>query len=240
MADTADSPPLFAETLAEPRLPDYSPTSLCGERTIVGQDKSPSFLDLRTEIWNANTKQSSGPWKFELVLPEEIRVKEYGTAHEVYDLPPSFSVKTVPSFLEYRLTVEVKRGRFRLNSQLDTIIAYVPKNFSPKLPPPHLAALANNQNLPVPSDSDWTIVSVGDINGTLFGARPITMKVSIVVLPGSTLAIGTFAPILVVLECADNQALDLFSTPSSIRLRVVQVWRVYLWRITLRPTNYEN
>ncbi|KAG8736528.1 hypothetical protein FRC10_009214 [Ceratobasidium sp. 414] len=317
MADTVDSPPLFEEILAEPRLPGYSPTSatrlpirqvehilslnssggsswlnlklkscaassqaaplfhqgdlgvvrgevsinpaelskvksitvvLCGERTVVGQDKSPSFLDLRTELWNANVKWSSGPWKFELVLPEEVRVKEYGAAREVYDLPPSFSVKTVPSFLEYRLTIEVKRGRFRLNSQcvnitlvfleylmalppecrLDTTIAYVPKNFSPKIPPPHLAALTKNQNLPIPSDSNWAVVSVMDINGTLFGALPITMKVSIAVLPGSTLAIGTFAPVLVILECVDSQALDLFSAPSSIRLRVVQVWKAHL------------
>ncbi|KAG8771334.1 hypothetical protein FRC12_003671 [Ceratobasidium sp. 428] len=291
MTDTAESPPLFSETLAEPALPSYSPNPtarqpvrqvkhtfslissggkswlnlklksyaapsqpvplfhqgnlgivrgevsitsaelskiksvtvvLSGERTVVGQDKSPSFLDLRTELWNANTNQSPGPWSFELALPQDIHIKEHGTSREVFGLPPSFSVKAVPSFLEYRITVEVRRGRFRLNSQLDTNISYVPKSFSPELPSPHFTALTNNLNLPIPSDSDWVIGPSMDINGTLFSTRPITMNVSIAVLPGSTLSIATFAPVLIILECSDDQALDLFSTPSSIRLRVVQ------------------
>ncbi|KAG9090480.1 hypothetical protein FS749_000510 [Ceratobasidium sp. UAMH 11750] len=174
------------------------------------------------ELWNANNRQSSGPWKFELVLPEMVHVNEYGAARQMYDLPPSFSVKMVPSFLEYRLTIEVKRGRFRLNSQLDTTIAYIPKSFSPKLPPFHLVALTNNQSLPIPPDSGWEIAGVMDINGVLFGARPITIKVSMAVLPSSTFAIATFAPVLLILECVETQALDLFSTPSSIRLRIVQ------------------
>ncbi|KAG9123369.1 hypothetical protein FRC07_015027 [Ceratobasidium sp. 392] len=307
MVDTVDSPPLFAETLAEPRLPDYSRNPavrpparlvehrfslsssgrrswltlrlqsyasssqavplfhqgnlgiirgevsidaaelnkiksvtvvLCGERTVVGQDKSPSFLDLRTELWNATTKKPSGPWAFELELPRDVHVKEFGASREIYELPPSFSVKTVPSFLEYRLIVEVKRGRFRLNSELDTTIIYVPKGLSPELPTAHFTALTNNLDLPTLSNSDWVIGSVMNVHGTLFGARPITVKTSIVGLSGSTLAIGTFAPVLIVLECADNQALDLFSTPSSIQLRLVQ--EVYIGTDTDRHSSHNT
>ncbi|QRV99579.1 hypothetical protein RhiJN_27598 [Ceratobasidium sp. AG-Ba] len=195
--------------------------AVLGERTVVGQDK-PKFPRLAKRIWNANEKQPHTPLKFELALPQIAHVVEYGASREDYDLPPSFSVKAVPSFLEYRLVVGIKRGRFRLNSQLQTAIVYVPKVFSPAIPEPHLTALTNGFNLPVPLASNWKIGEHLQITGAIFGTRPVLVRASLAVLPQATLAIGTFSPVLIILESSDSQALDLFSTPSSIRLRLVE------------------
>lgn len=199
---------------------------LCGERTVVGQDQSPSFLDMRKELWNASASTSNGPWPFRFELPDEIQVKEYGVERERFKLPLSFSVKGVPSLIEYKLSIEVKRGRFRLNSQLDTIFTYIPRAFSPKYSPAQLQALTRGGELPVPttplSDADWNIGKGIAFRGKLFQTRSTVINISIAVPAGSTLAVGTLSPALIILESEDEQTLDLFSTPSSIRLRLVQ------------------
>lgn len=61
------------------------------------------------------------------------------------------------------------------------------------------------------------------VRGTLFQTRTTLINVSIAVPAGSTFAVGTLSPALIILESEDEQTLDLFSTPSSIRLRLVQV-----------------
>ncbi|KAF8594683.1 hypothetical protein BDV93DRAFT_529177 [Ceratobasidium sp. AG-I] len=106
---------------------------LSGERTVVGQDQSPSFLSMRKELWNSSMGASSGPWPIRFELPNEVDVKDYGVQRERFKLPPSFSVKGVPSFIEYQISIEVKRGRFRLNSQLDTKFTYITRSFSPNI-----------------------------------------------------------------------------------------------------------
>ena len=61
------------------------------------------------------------------------------------------------------------------------------------------------------------------VGGTLFQTRATLVNASVAAPAGSIFAIGTLSPALIILESEDEQTVDLFSTPSSIRLRLIQV-----------------
>ncbi|KAF8594684.1 hypothetical protein BDV93DRAFT_515587 [Ceratobasidium sp. AG-I] len=96
----------------------------------------------------------------------------------------------------------------------------------PKYSSAQLHALNHGEELPIPttpaSDPEWTIGKAMTVRGTLFQTRATLINVSITIPAGSTLAIGTLSPALIILESEDEQTLDLFSTPNSIRLRLIQ------------------
>lgn len=90
--------------------------------TAVGQDEI-RFLDLCHELWNSKSSTTKRAGKqtfpFSITLPTETTVPEKGKGKQpvqVYPLPPSFSERASPAYMDYKLTVNVKKGSFRVNS----------------------------------------------------------------------------------------------------------------------------
>ena len=87
--------------------------------TAVGQEEV-RFLDLNNVLWTktASSKATGKQaWPFSITLPAETIVFEQGKKQKVqtYALPPSFSERASPAYIDYRLVVTVKRGSFRVN-----------------------------------------------------------------------------------------------------------------------------
>jgi hypothetical protein len=103
-----------------------------GQLLSVGIDQPP-FLELSQTLWSASTGHPSdtatGPshghtqrlygnysWLFSIPLPARVPVTD-GQGHPTtVPLPPSFAPKGVPSFIDYKVQVLVRRGSLRVDS----------------------------------------------------------------------------------------------------------------------------
>lgn len=81
----------------------------------MGQEGLP-FLDLTTVLWSGSKLGGQQNWPFSITLPKETSVAETpkGTPSN-YPLPPSFSERASPAYLDYKLIVTIKRGALRVN-----------------------------------------------------------------------------------------------------------------------------
>lgn len=88
--------------------------------TAVGQDEI-KFLDLNTELWSSKSAPSKPTgrlaWPFSITLPTDATVSERGKKQhsQRYPLPPSFSERASPAYIDYKLVVTVRRSSFRVN-----------------------------------------------------------------------------------------------------------------------------
>jgi hypothetical protein len=91
--------------------------------TAVGQEEF-KFLDEELTLWSpsADGRKSSTKlngqhtWPFEFTLPSEVPVLETkGKDKKIYKLPPYFSERASPAYIDYRLVVTVKRGALKVN-----------------------------------------------------------------------------------------------------------------------------
>ncbi|KAL0954349.1 hypothetical protein HGRIS_003343 [Hohenbuehelia grisea] len=90
--------------------------------TAVGQEEA-RFLTIQHTLWPAMGGQASarmkGPyyWPFNLTLPSSVVVPEPSGngAKGEYRLPPSFSERASPAYIDYRIKVNVKRGMFKVD-----------------------------------------------------------------------------------------------------------------------------
>ena len=81
------------------------------------------FHEEARELWSSagsSAKLSGGQysWPFALTLPTEIEVAvgPRGAAKERFPLPPSFSERASPAYIDYKVTVTVRRGGLRVNN----------------------------------------------------------------------------------------------------------------------------
>ena len=90
--------------------------------TAVGQEEL-VFLDLNTDLWtpsmNAQGKKLNGrhSWPFSIELPRTVTIPDSskGGRPSEFNLPPTFTERASPAFIDYRLVVTIKRGGFRVN-----------------------------------------------------------------------------------------------------------------------------
>jgi hypothetical protein len=88
--------------------------------TFVGQDEF-QFLDVERELWSgASGGKLKGKmsWPFSIPIPAtvEAAVEEKGpkTSHLT---PPTYTERASPAYLDYKLTVTIKRGMFKVNQR---------------------------------------------------------------------------------------------------------------------------
>jgi hypothetical protein len=94
--------------------------------TSVGQEEE-LFLDINQDIWNpalghpTNEKAESPSklqgrysWPFTIYLPAMITVKTHKTSG-LFNLPPNFSEKASPAYIDYKLSVTIRRPALRVN-----------------------------------------------------------------------------------------------------------------------------
>lgn len=91
-----------------------------GGTTFVGQDED-IFLKDEQILWapsggkegKLSGKQS---WDFTFKLPTEVGVKSAdGKPLGTFALPPSFTERASPAYIDYKITATLKRGFLRVN-----------------------------------------------------------------------------------------------------------------------------
>ena len=91
-----------------------------GETTAVGQEGIP-FLDIVETLWVPSSTSGSKlsgkmSWPFSLKLPPDTMLAETIKGEKKrYPLPPTFTERASPAYIDYKLIVTVKKGALRVN-----------------------------------------------------------------------------------------------------------------------------
>ncbi|KAI9568203.1 hypothetical protein HD554DRAFT_2022523 [Boletus coccyginus] len=192
------------------------------------------FIDTETDLWTPSMPLPDGSkvskitkgkyyWPFSFTLPAEVEVQDQKTKKK-FPLPSSFSERASMAYLDYKLVVTVKHGLFTGNQTLVTIFAYVSVT-RPELPSPMLQK-AYKENLPLvgpEGDPDgWHSPPPLTIQGKLFDSRTAEVTFSLALAKPLTYGRGTAIPLWLTLTGSDDQALDLLSAPTAIKLLLVR------------------
>ncbi|EIW83921.1 hypothetical protein CONPUDRAFT_51562 [Coniophora puteana RWD-64-598 SS2] len=201
--------------------------------TYVGQEEE-RFLKVEKELWTPSmplpdgskvSKFSKGHyhWSFELALPKEVEVED-GKVKKPFPLPPIFTERASPVYLDYKLIVTVKRGMLKVNQTLQTAISYLPVT-RPE-PPSPMRQKAYKENLrligPDGDPEGWHVCAPVTVSGTVFESRKVEVSCTLALAKPLTYARGTPLPLIMTLSGDDEHALDLLASPSSIHLTMVR------------------
>ncbi|KAH9052919.1 hypothetical protein EDB83DRAFT_2542899 [Lactarius deliciosus] len=193
--------------------------------TAVGQEEE-LFLDKTEPIW---TPASSSDAKvvgththtFSITIPRDAEVALVPKATpKRFSLPPTFSERASPAYIDYKLYVTVRRGGLRVNSKLSTSFAFLPRTVAD--PPSPLRALVYaGGGAVLGPDADpqgWKVFDPVKITGTLFNARDVNVQCTLAMATPLTYASNSPVPLLLTLRGTDVQALDLFVGSSCLHL----------------------
>jgi len=201
------------------------------------------FLNLSHIIWSrsmgdprSSTPPETAPpyteklhgrylWPFTFTLPRQITLSSNSvssSAEKTFYLPPSFLERNTRVSVQYDIYAHIRRGKFRPNSKLGTLLLYVPC-IKPE-PPSALRQLAYQEGSPILGpdiDPDgWKTLKPTFINGTIFRDRSIDAKCTLSLAKPLCYTRGTTIPCVMVIESSDEQALDLLSSPRAAVVRL--------------------
>ncbi|KAI0342666.1 hypothetical protein BDW22DRAFT_1357119 [Trametopsis cervina] len=202
--------------------------ALSGAVTAVGQEEL-VFLTSTQELWDSKTsgKAPSGrqSWPFSIPIPTTADVADKPKAKaETYSLPPTFSERASPAYIDYKLTVTVKRSAFRVNQILTTSIYYTPLSRAQSPSPLRLAAYSEGGVLigPEGDPEGWKVLAPVRISGTLFKTRIVNVDCTIAIAQPLSFATGSPIPIFATFSADDEQALDVISSPTAVKVCLVR------------------
>ncbi|KAG2145376.1 uncharacterized protein EDB93DRAFT_519609 [Suillus bovinus] len=197
--------------------------------TLIGQEGQ-DFLVIEKVLWNPATALPDGPvvprlekghyaWPLEIALPNETEVLDC-KKKKIFPLPPSFTERASPAYINYKITVIVKRGAFRVNQTLATDFGYVPIT-KPELPS-LMMQKACKENIPfVGPEGDpegWYILPSVTITGTLFGSKRGDVDFNLALAKPLNYARGSAMPLWLTFTSTDEQALDLLANNQAVRI----------------------
>ncbi|KIJ38696.1 hypothetical protein M422DRAFT_258566 [Sphaerobolus stellatus SS14] len=164
-------------------------------------------------------------WPFTLTLPEKVKAPTVpGGPLEDYRLPPNFSERAAPCYLEYKIRVKLRRGKLRIDNVLFASFAYLPR-IRP-VPSSELRQLAYREESRAPGpDIDingWCNLGTSSITGTIFESRPVTASCTFYLTEPLSYTRGTSIPFYIQLQSSDRQALDLFSSRGSLTIALAR------------------
>ncbi|KAF9450553.1 hypothetical protein P691DRAFT_788998 [Macrolepiota fuliginosa MF-IS2] len=198
--------------------------------TAVGQEEE-TFLTLKETLWSLEDAKTTGElkrkysWPFEFVLPKEVEVNDPHGKKGSYQLPPSFSERASPAYLDYRIVVTIKRGMLKVNQKLMTTFGYQSLTVPDSLPTP-LRRLAYAEGKPLPNPKQdpegWNMLPRNKVEGVLFGGKNVEIFYQLSIVRPLQYALGDPIPLHLVLESEDVQALDILSSPAAIRVELVR------------------
>ena len=88
----------------------------------MGQDEE-LFLDINESVWTP-ASPSEGKvvgrrsFPFSITIPRDVTIAPVPkAAPKSFPLPPTFSERASPAYIDYKLLVTVHRGRLRVNKQ---------------------------------------------------------------------------------------------------------------------------
>ncbi|PVF93360.1 hypothetical protein CPB86DRAFT_829381 [Serendipita vermifera] len=191
-------------------------------------------------------------WPFAIPLPTQVVLNSNPNGQPVaVPLPPSFAPKGVPTFIDYKIQVLVQRGPLRVDSTLTTSFVYLPRARAPRPSRRLESAYQGHHPILGPSldPEGWETLPKRTLSGVLFGARKASVDCTLSISRPMRAPVGspradrasysdyghvssssssrTYArdcPIHlnITLESYDTQLLDLFSSPSALKLQLVQ------------------
>ncbi|KAF7768260.1 hypothetical protein Agabi119p4_7503 [Agaricus bisporus var. burnettii] len=199
--------------------------------TTVGQEPE-RFLALKETLWSTEkaTKASAKlmgkhDWPFQFTLPKEVEVTGPRGKKGFYQLPPSFSERASPAYLDYKIVVTIKRGMLKVNQKLTTTMLYQPLTV-PASTPTSLRTLAYTEGKPIPGPKldpeGWKLLQKRPVEGVLFGERDVEINVQLSLATPVQYALGSPIPLHLILESEDSQALDLLSSPAAIQVALTR------------------
>ncbi|EKM58518.1 uncharacterized protein PHACADRAFT_252915 [Phanerochaete carnosa HHB-10118-sp] len=202
--------------------------SVSGGVTAVGQEEL-TFLTVSEDLWDSKVSgkapKGKASWPFSLTLPPEVSAsnKPKGKA-ELYRLPPTFTERASPVYVDYKLIATVRRGAFKVNQILTASIFYTP--LSRAEPPSQLRLAAYNADAPLVGPSGdppgWKVLPPVRFTGTLFNQRTVTLECIAAIAAPLSFATGSPIPLFMTFSSSDEQALDLLCSPSAIRLQLMR------------------
>ncbi|KAH9063997.1 hypothetical protein EDB87DRAFT_1557455 [Lactarius vividus] len=213
--------------------------------TAVGQDEE-LFLDKTEPVWTPASPSEAKvvgthTHTFSISIPRDAAVALVPKATpKRFSLPPTFSERASPAYIDYKLYVTVRRGGLRVNSKLSTSFAFLPRTVAD--PPSPLRALVYAEGGAVLGpDADpqgWKVFDPVKITGTLFNARDVSVQCTLAMATPFTYASNSPVPLLLTLHGTDIQALDLFvSSPCLHLLRTVAIGSEAAEEAGLRRSN---
>ncbi|KAF8485983.1 hypothetical protein DFH94DRAFT_162838 [Russula ochroleuca] len=199
--------------------------------TAVGQEEE-LFLDITEPVWTpASTSEGKvvgqHRFPFSITLPRDATIAPVPkAAPKCFSLPPTFSERASPAYIDYRLFLTVRRGRLRVNKQLSTHFGFLPCTVAK--PPSPLRALAYVEGGvilgPHADPEGWKVFDPVTITGTLFKAREVSVECTLAVATPFTFASNSPIPLFLTLHGTDTAALDMFaSAPNLCLLRTIAV-----------------
>ncbi|CCL99286.1 uncharacterized protein FIBRA_01302 [Fibroporia radiculosa] len=198
--------------------------------TAVGQEDV-RFLEISRDVWNAKTTpppaKAAGRqlWQFSLALPSEISMPgQRKTLSTMYKLPPSFSERASPVYIDYRVVATVHRGLFKSNQTLSTGLVFLPVSRSEAPPPLREAAYRDGTALIGP-DGDpegWNVLPPAKFTGALFNTRQVELQCVVAVAKPLSFARGSAIPLFVTISSTDEQALDLLASPGAVKIYLIR------------------
>ncbi|KAI0789899.1 hypothetical protein C8Q75DRAFT_806557 [Abortiporus biennis] len=212
-----------------------------GGVTAVGQEEL-VFFKIEKELFNVKNQggrkaQGCHTFTTQITLPKEAadvdNLKKKNTEKTMYPLPPSFSERASTIYIDYKLIVTIRRGTFKVNHvlsvedhlfMLSTNFQYMP--IIRAAAPSTLRQVAYQEGSPILGpeiDPDgWKVLPPITLSGTLFTTKKVTVEITLAISNPLTYASGSPIPIFITVSSSDNQAVDLISTPSSIKLHLVR------------------
>ncbi|KAL4243374.1 hypothetical protein ABKN59_010865 [Abortiporus biennis] len=199
-----------------------------------------TFLQIHKELWsvsrgeppilpsnNAATSTFNGKlrgifrWPFSFTLPANVSIKTPQGRAESFRVPPSFSERMSRVHIQYQLIVQIRRGKFRIDSQVSTVFGFTPLTYPGPFSLARQLAYLERRPLSGP-DTDragWLTLAAVQVKGRVFSAREVTATCQLSLALPLCYTRGSVLPCSLRIQCTDTQALDLLSMPRSIDLK---------------------
>jgi len=95
--------------------------------TAVGQEEQP-FINITKSLWTPSVEDPGGKktlsgrhsWPFSIELPHRVTLQDphkrnKGCSLVSFRLPPTFTERASPAYIDYRLITTIKRGALKVN-----------------------------------------------------------------------------------------------------------------------------
>ncbi|CAL1710189.1 unnamed protein product [Somion occarium] len=212
--------------------------SIIGQMTTSATDVY-SFLLISQDLWTkamgdpSPTAQSSSSkfsgklrgdysWPFSFTIPAHVTLANQSGTQETWRIPPSFSERLTRVHIQYQLICHLRRGKFRIDSKIGTVFAFIPIIKPTPFSDVRKLAYVNNSTLPGP-DLDpigWERLPTFRLRGQIFKARAVETRYTLWLAKPLAYTRGSVLPCTVHIECSDVQALDLLASPEAMDIRL--------------------
>ncbi|KAJ6482483.1 hypothetical protein C8R45DRAFT_303002 [Mycena sanguinolenta] len=177
----------------------------------------PSMGDPRAPGTSAGSENWEGKLKGEYNWPFSIKLSEVATSPDgehQFHLPHTFAERSSRSSIEYYFELRINRGKLRTDDRIITSFGF----FSMRYPnrSSQLRQLAYRSNVDVPGPyldpEGWKALEPVQIQGRLFGKRPVNVRCTVFIAKPLCYTRGTSIPCAMTFETDDSQVADVFAS----------------------------